>query len=76
MGEKAYTSLSKEHSNIFIKSLNSSIEICKRIHECCSCPLYDAEMDNLHDASCFPVLLSDYASKLSRDGNDLEEKGE
>ena len=76
MEDKAYASLLKEHSNIFIKSINSSMEICKRIHECCSCPLYDAEMDNLYDASCFPVLLSGYVAKLSQVAKDHEEIGE
>ena len=53
MKEKDIYSLLREHSDIFIKALNSAIKICNYIHECSSCPLYDAEMDNLYDASCF-----------------------
>ena len=74
MDGNANISLHKESIDIFIEALNSAIKICNCIHECCSCPLYDAEMDNLYDASCFPVLLTDYAEKLSQSAKEIEEK--
>ena len=76
MDDKADASLHKESIDIFIEALNSAIKICNCIHECGSCPLYDAEMDNLYDASCFPALLTGYAEKLSQSAKDIEEKGE
>lgn len=75
MDDKAYARLLREYSDIFIKALNSTIKICNCIHECCSCPLYDVEMDNLYDASCFPVLLTSYAEKLLQSAKEIEEKG-
>ena len=76
MDNKAYASLLKEHSDIFIRAYYSSSKICNRNSDCSSCPLYDEKMVNSHNTRCFSVLLSDYAAKLSQAAKDLEEKGE
>ena len=76
MDDKAYASFLNEIRDFLIRAHYKSLKICNRNFVCCSCPFYDEKMENSYDTRCFPILLADYAAKLSQAAKDLEEKGE
>ena len=76
MDEKAYASFLNETRDMLIRAHYNTLKICTRNSICgSSCPFYDENMVNSYETSCFSVLLSNYAAKLSIASKEIEEKG-